>query len=165
MPALQSTYSERMPVGAAGMPADMSTYDADTLICESAAIGFGVAVSQGAAPRGALLGSTAAALFRGISVRSLTLDPFSQLAGVDRYVENNNMSVMFRGDIWVKVGILVVAGEPVTFISTTGVLGSWAADGTHFTIAGARWLTSQSSVNGLAVVRLAGPVPAQNMAS
>lgn len=162
MAVLQTTYSERMPIGAPGMPADMTTWDGDTGIVESAGgIGFGLACSQGADPRGTLLGATAAALFKGISVRNLALPPERN----DIYARYDNIALMFRGDIWVTVASVVVAGEPVTFNSTTGVLSTLGAGGSQFTIAGARWMTTQTTVGGLAICRLAGAQPTQNMAS
>lgn len=162
MPALQTTYSERMRVAVAGMPADMVTYDADSLIVDTVAgIGFGLAVSKTTASNKILLGSTAANLFRGITVRDVTLIP----ENLDKYARYDTASVMVRGDIWVAVGSVVIHGEPVTFNSTTGVLSTLAASGTQFTIAGARWMTDQATVGGLAIVRLAGGLPTANVVS
>lgn len=162
MPALQTSYSERMPIGYPGMPATMVGYDAASLICESATIPFGRVVSQGSAHNGALLGATAAALFRGISVRNIAINPSNE---GDQYVQYDNMSAMIRGEMWVEVEYVVVAGEPVTYDTVTGMLSTLATSGTQLLLAGARWKTTQTTVGGLAIVYLDGSLPTQNMSS
>lgn len=155
--AVQTAYNVNQPVGYPGQPANMNTYTADSLICETVAgIGFGLAVSQGANYNGCVLGGASAAVFRGLTVRDVTL-----AANVvpDKFADGDTISVMFRGDMWVTVGADVTAGQDVTFSSTTGVLSSAAASGSQFTIAGARWMTSATSGN-VAIVRLSGNVPA-----
>lgn len=155
MAVVQSTYSDNIAAAVDGMIADMTTSDCDTRICETVAgIAFGVAVGQGTADKGATVGGATAAKFVGISVRDITLVN----ATVDKYARYQNMAVMSRGDIWVTVGGDVVAGGDVTFVASTGVLSSAGADGTHFAIAGARWMTSALS-GGRAVVRLSGSLP------
>jgi hypothetical protein len=156
MSFVQTTYTENPAAAVAGMPAD-ADYSADTRIVETAAgIGFGVAVSQGTADKGALVGGASAAVFAGVSIRDKTV---VNTTTPDLYTENANMGVMTRGDIWVTVGGDVVAGGDATFVATTGVLSSAAASGSQFAIAGGRWMTSASS-GGLAILRLSGHVPA-----
>lgn len=157
MAVVQSTYGERIPAAVAGMIADMSSWDADSRVVETAAgIGFGIACSQGVADRGVVIGSSAANKFVGVSVRDVTLMPTATV--VDKYPQYSIAALLYRGDIWATVGADVVAGQDVTFVSTTGVLSSTGADGTHFTIAGARWLDTQTS-GGLARLRLSGALP------
>lgn len=154
MSFVQTTYSENPAAAVAGMPAD-ADYSADTRFCETAAgIGYGIAVSQGTADKGALIGGASAAVFAGVTIRDKTVVNDDG----DEYAENENMGVMTRGDIWVTVGGDVTAGGDVTFASTTGVLSSAAASGSQFAIAGARWMTSASS-GGLAILRLSGSLP------
>lgn len=151
MAFVQTTYSENQAIAFPGMPADHD-HSIDTRICETAAgIGFGVAVSQGTADKGALIGGASAAVFVGVTVKDITVTD-------DEYAQYDNMGVMYRGTIWVTVGGDVTAGGDVTFASTTGVLSSAAAGGTQFTIAGARWMTDASS-GGLAKLRLSGSLP------
>lgn len=153
--AVQTSYSARMPAATAGLVADMQTARIDTRICETAAgIGFGLAVGRGSADNGAVLGSSAATDFLGISVRDVTL----MNADGDEYARYSNMAVMSEGTIWVTVGGDVVDGDIVTYSSTTGVLSSIAADGSNFAITGARFLDTVSS-GGLARVRLGGALP------
>jgi hypothetical protein len=153
--AIQTAYNETMARGLPGMVATMNNWDADTGVCEtSAGIGFGLACGQGVADNGVTLGGAAAADFRGVSVRDVTLDPLA----VDKYVLGTNVALLTRGDVWVTVDGAVNAGDNVTFVATTGALGSVAADGTHFTVDGARWMTSAAS-GGIARLRLSGKLP------
>lgn len=155
MAVVQNSYSETHRKAVAGMVANMTNYDADTGIVETAGgIGFGLAVSQGTADDGILIGASAAAKFRGISIRDVTLAPGDN----DKYQRYANISVLTEGDIWVTTGGAVNAGDDVTFDSGTGVLSSAASSGTQFTISGARWMTSAGS-GELAVVRLSGHLP------
>lgn len=155
MATTQTTYSETTRSALPGQVANMTNYDADTRVCETAAgIGFGVAVSQGTAANGALIGGASAAVFAGISVRDVTLPPSNS----DVYAEGDNMAVMTEGDIWVTTGGDVTVGGDVTFNSTTGVLSSAAASGTQFAISGARWMTAASS-GSIAVLRMSGHLP------
>lgn len=154
--AVQTTYAETLKPGKAGMVANMTDWDADTLIVETdAGIGFGLAVGQGTDPKQAVIGAASAAAFRGISVRDVTLESTDE----DKYADGKNMAVLTRGDIWVVTGGDVTAGADVTFAAATGVLSSAAAGGSQFTIAGARWMTTAAS-GELAIVRLRGPTPA-----
>jgi len=155
MPSVQTTYSENQAIALPGMPAD-ADYSADTRICETVAgIGFGVAVSQGSADKGALIGAAAAANFVGVTIADKTV---ANDGGADGYNQYDNMGVMYRGTIWIQVGGNVADGEDATFNSTTGVLSSAATSGTQFAIAGARWMTTASS-GGFAKLRLGGALP------
>jgi hypothetical protein len=153
---VQSTYDERMPEAYAGMIANMTNWDADTRICETAAgIGFGLAVGRGTGDKGAILGGAAAADFLGITIRDVTLVN----ATADKYAQYQNMAVLTEGDIWVTAGGDVTDGADVTFASTTGVLSSAGTSGTQFAIAGARWQKTALS-GALSIVRLSGHLPA-----
>lgn len=154
--SLQSTYPTAMRKGFPGQVVNETNWDADTLIVETVAgIGFGLACGQGAADDGVILGAGSAAGFVGISMKDITL----VVSDADKYQRYANAAILNEGDIWVTTGGAVVAGGDVTFVASTGVLGSVAADGTHFTIAGARWMTSAGS-GELAIVRLSGHQPA-----
>lgn len=151
MAVIQASYNETMRPGVPGLVANMTNWDADTRICETAAgIGFGVAVGQGSADKGAILGG-ALALFSGITIRDVTLGP----ADEDAYQEGSSMSVLTEGDIWVTTGAAVEAGQVVHYNATTGVLTNTGGSGP---IVGARWMTSAGS-GELAIVRLGGGLP------
>lgn len=157
MPAVQTSYSERMAPGLNGQPATMVTWNDDTRVCEEdSGIGFGLAVQQGVGDKGALLGAAAATDFVGVTVRDVTLDPATHAAvGVDKYAKGDNMAVRTMGDIYIAVESAVVAGDNVTFNATTGKLSSAATSGSQFAITGARWMSS-ASAGAIARLRLSG---------
>lgn len=156
MAIVQSTYTENQPIAQAGMLAS-GDHSVDTRICETAAgIPFGVAVSQGSADNGALIGGASATVFAGISVQDMSIE--NDPSNSDEYPQYSNMGVLTRGDIWVVTGGIVTAGADVTFAATTGVLSTAAASGSQFAIAGARWMTGAAS-GALAKVRLSGSLP------
>lgn len=149
MPALQTTYAQTIRPGLPGMPATMHGYNADTRVVETAAgIGFGLAVSQGVADKGVLLGGTAPV---GVSMRDVTL-VHSASADLDKYVDNENMSVLVQGDIWVLTDSAVTKGGVCSYDNTTGALGS-TAPGAGRTAFPGRWQTSTTGA-GLAKLRV-----------
>lgn len=138
---VQSTYSRYMSAGSPGVFATTSGWDVDTKQAEGN-IAFGLACSKGSADDGAVLGGN---LFIGISVRDITLVHTT----ADRYEAGDNMGVAIEGDIWVRVGGNVTAGQQAHYDATTGVLS--ASGGVA--IAAAKFETSALS-GALAVVRL-----------
>lgn len=149
-PVVQTLYPDTMAVAVAGMPATMTTWDADTKFVETAAgIGFGVAVSRGTSEKGIVIGG--AATFLGVTYRDITL--ITPIGGtVDIYPQKALAGIMIRGDIWVPVSAAVVAGAAVIFNAATGIFGG--AAGTS--IAGAEWIRGQATIGGLALLRLGG---------
>ena len=152
--AVQSSYSERHAAAVAGMIANMREADVDSFTCEtSAGIGFGLAVGNGSAEGGVVLGASAATGFRGVSVKDMTLVK-QESQTVDKYQQYDTMGVLIEGDIWVTVDGAVSRGNNVTFDSTTGKFGTIAADSTHFLVTNAQWMTGAAD-GGLAILRLA----------
>lgn len=152
---VQSSYSERIPIGLPGMIAHGSAQPVvDTRLVEpTSGIPFGRAVGQGVADKGAVLGGALTA-FAGISVRDVTLAPVTaDSAYLDEYIYQSNMGVLTEGDIWVAVKEAVVAGGVVHYDATTGQLGDTGGSGP---VPGARWMTTQATIGGLAIVRLSG---------
>jgi hypothetical protein len=161
---VQTTYSQYMTAGKAGMPATMTGWDIDTFLCEDPSspevgIGFGLAVSQGTlhGDKSAGLGHISGGDFIGVTVLDPTLANLDT-AFTDKYRDGENMAVLVRGDIWVEPAVDVVPGDNVTYDSTTGVFSK--SGGTA--IKNARWMTSSSTdVNprcgGLAILRITHP--------
>lgn len=146
----QSTYGTTQPAAVAGMWANMTNWDADTRICETAAgIGFGLACGQGSADKGAVLGG-ALALFVGVSVKDITLVHDT----ADEYQQNDNMSVATEGDIWVQTSVATSPTADVHYDATTGV---FATSGGSGPIVGARWMATRDA--GLGLLRLSGHLP------
>lgn len=113
---------------AIGMIADMTPGSVETRLCETAAgIPFGVAVSQGTADKGVVIGGSA---FIGLSIRDITqagapLDPLnvSGWGTPDLYPQYANMGVMKKGHMWVQANAIVLPNAAVFFEATTGKLG------------------------------------------
>lgn len=124
-PAPQTSYTERHGFAYEGMVADMVTGNTITRSCETVAgIGFGKAVSQGAADRGAILGGTIAQ-FLGITIRDITLiHPTNGIGTVDKYSRYENMGIRSLGQIWCVAGANLVAGDPVHFAPASGALSN-----------------------------------------
>lgn len=151
MAVAQNTYRERMAAAVAGLVANENDFTTDTRICETVAgIGFGLAVGQGVADKGGVLGGALTG-FVGVSVRDVTLVHDTP----DKYARYDNMGVLFRGDIWVAPAVAVAANDPVHYVSATGVFTNTGDIGP---IVGARWMTSAAE-GELAVLRLSGHLP------
>jgi hypothetical protein len=149
---VQTTYTRYLKPGQNGMLADEINYAADTRIVETAAgIGFGLAVSQGVADDGCIIGGS---VFVGITRADITLAraDVTPALTVDVYPQYDNAGILVMGDIWVFCYGNVAAGAAVTYDTTTGKLG---AAGT--TIEDARWMMAAAGSAGtpiLAVVRI-----------
>ena len=151
----RTSYTNEIVRAVRGQIANTQTCDVDTYLVEdSAGVPFGIACQLGTSPQHVKLG-IAANKFIGISVKDTTLDPSDD----DKYDEGTHASIIYRGDIWVAAGAAVTAGQDVSAVTTTGVLSSAAAASTQIVIAGARWMTTQATAGGLAIVRLSGELP------
>lgn len=149
---VQTTYVERQPQGFPGQVADMTTWNADTRNVEGAdGIGFGLAVGQGTADKGAVLGG-ALALFVGVSIRSNkvvnSVDP-------SKWPQYSEIEVFTMGDIYVSPSVAVLVTDPVHYDATTG---RFAISGGSGPIVGARWMQG-SAADGIAILRLSGALP------
>lgn len=151
MPAIQTTYSENIPKAVAGAMADMRAKTLASRDVEPVGgIGFGVAVFQGTADKQIILkaaGATEVASdFVGITVRDRSVRTG------DAYVQRESARVMQQGAIWVNAAVQVAAGDPVA-VTSAGVFSNVA--GTNgVVLANARWDTSTTGTNQLAVVAL-----------
>jgi hypothetical protein len=147
MPAIQSTYTATHAAAFEGMVADLGPSTVVSRTVETAAIGFGKAVSQGTADRGIVAAASAATKFLGITVRDQAVDP----ASPDQYRIGDTAGVLTIGAVWAKAYEAVAAGDPVYFVTATGLLGKTSTDSTL--VANARW-DSAAAADGLAIIRL-----------
>lgn len=150
---VQTNYRPQIAPAMAGLVANMIDATIRSKNVETAAgIGFGLAVSQGTADGGCVLGGSA---FIGISVRDITqalamVDPLSDTYNtVDTYGLYCSASIISRGDIWVVAGANVAAGNAVSYNTTTGVL-STGTSGTAAT--GKITFTQQPAANATIVI-------------
>ena len=139
MPAIQTTYTAKHAVAYEGMISDMTPKTVVSRIVE--------AVSQGTADMGIVAAQTAATKFEGFTVR----DQAQPGTPVDAYAVGSTAGVLTEGAIWLKPYEIVAAGDPVYFVTATGLIGKTATSSTL--IPNARWETS-AAANGLAIVRI-----------
>lgn len=153
---VQASYSANMREAVAGMWANMKNSQADSRTVENSnGVPFGRAVGKGTRDNGCRLGAAAAGDFLGVSLRDTTLAPQADDADyVDIYEDGDLAGIAVQGDVWVEVGAAVVDGDNVSYNALTGVLSSAATSGSQFAVTGARWMTTQATVGGLAVLRL-----------
>lgn len=147
---VQTTYGRYAAAGQVGTLASEHRWNIDTRLFEEhasppAGIGFGLAVQQGAADRGCRLGGSGT--FVGITMANPTQN-VSEFT--DAYGGGDNLPVLTDGDAYVLAEAVVTADEAVYYNPATGVLGH--SGGT--VIKGAKWMTSTSGANQIAVVRL-----------
>ena len=145
---LQPTYSPTQPIALPGMPATEHGWDGDSYIVDKAAtvrIPFGVACSLKVAtdPLSVIIGGTAA-LFRGVSYRDITQPPRAP----EGYQAGENISLMSRGDIWVRVISAITAGDAVKF-DVNGIFGGAGLN----IVANAQWMRG-GAANSLCLLRL-----------
>jgi hypothetical protein len=148
---VQSTYNRYILPAQNGMRASAINFTTDTRIVEilsgsDNSIPFGRAVSKGSFDRACIIGGSS---FVGITVADITLARSENLV-IDVYPEGDNAGIMVTGDLWVIVAGAVNDGDSVHFSTTDGKLS--AAGGQ--TIDSSRWMTTQATIGGLAVVRL-----------
>jgi hypothetical protein len=147
---IQTTYTRYLLPAQNGMLASAVNWTADTRIVETAAgIGFGLAVSQGVADAGCIIGGSA---FVGVTRADQTLPQAGSITTIDVYQQYDNAGIFVSGDIWVNCYASVTPATAVVFEAATGKLG---IAGTS--IPDARWMTTAVGSAGtpvLAVLRL-----------
>lgn len=145
---VQASYAERMTNAVKGM-IQGSDFNSVTGICETAAgLAFGIAVSQGTADKGVIIGGTRLG-FVGVTIRDITLD----VANADKYPRYSNVGIMTRGQMWVAPAVAVAPNEPVHFVTGTGVFTNTGSEGP---VNGARWASSAAGTGDLALIELSG---------
>lgn len=147
--AVQTTYSDNMAAAVAGARATMIPATVISRTVETAAVGFGVAVSQGTADKGCKAFGSGDTVVLGITV----LDRGAGDHGsADQFAVGDSASVLTQGDVWVVCATGCSAGDGVFVRPSNGAFQDTNAN-SAVQISGARWDTSAG--NGeLAVVRL-----------
>jgi hypothetical protein len=141
---LQLTYLARPNEAYEGQPEDMNPKDKVTKRCETAAgIGFGLAVSYGTGDEDAVLGGTNPV---GITIRDWQSEE-------GKYEQNDEMSVLTKGRIYVKIATAQAAGAALKYVQATGVLDAGAPIAGETAIPGKLERTT-TAVNQIAPVSL-----------
>jgi hypothetical protein len=149
----QASFPERMAQGKAGMVNRMVDYNAVTRSVEGPAAGIGAprAVSQSTAyDINCILGGTLVG-FVGITILDPTnIPPVGSTVPVDTTPQYMNIGVLTKGEIFVTATVPTLAGDPVHFGTTDGVLTNTGGIGP---VPGARWKYARPA-NELNVVQL-----------
>lgn len=149
MPAVQTTYGQRIAPAYEGLVANSEDHTVVSKLVETAAgIGFGKVVVQGVNDDQVRV-SEAARAFVGISEASHSPEIAPE---ADLYPQYANIPVMKKGVIWVLASVAVAPGQAAYFVPATGVLTNVV--GANTLIAGGTWDSSTSGA-GLAKLRLA----------
>lgn len=134
MPAIQTTFSEDIPGGFAGMEADGEGSNIVSLILEgSTDCEFGRPVYRGSADRGCDL--TVDANLRGFAIAAKGL-PVTSDRPADVYAPGDTIAVKERGKIWVTSATATTDGAQV-YVTSAGAVtatsgGNTAATGWFF---------------------------------
>lgn len=148
MAIVQSTYTENLPVGYAGMVANGETSNRISRTIEDAGgIGFGRAAFRGTDDQGCTATPTAGGLL-GITIAHEALGLLPGQTS-DVYAQRQNVAIMTQGVIW------VVAGEDVTdgvqaYVTAAGAIVDTASGNTILP----GWFFDTTGANG-ALVKLA----------
>lgn len=158
--ALQTQYPDTQPIALRGAQATQIPATIISRTVEGAAIAFGKAVAQGTAEKGVKAFGSGDTAIVGItlldrSAGGLSVDGNGQVVGrtVDAFGVGESARIMTKGDVWVTAAVAVTAGQPVYVRPSNGDFQPTSANSAVL-VPGARWDTSTTSTNQLAVVRL-----------
>lgn len=149
----QTTYDIQADRATAGMLADAGhdMYHV-SLAAEDSAIGFGLAVVQGTDPEvQAKLSTATGGTFAGVTLHQHAL----QDETADGFVEDEVMTVLKKGRVWVQTNVAVAIGDPVYFVHSGADVGKFRNDNTAADAisAGAEFVAYDSGT-GLAAISL-----------
>lgn len=149
MAELQTTYTDTVPKGYAGMVANGETSNRITRTCETAAgIGFGQPAYRGTGDHGCTATVGTLATFYGWVIASAGQ---ALVAGqdADEYQQYDNTPILTLGAIYVNVKGAVTDGAAIT-VGTGGgaadLIGATAADATHIATG---WIADETITDGL----------------
>ena len=153
--AVQTSYPDTQPAAVAGLQATQIPATVISRTVETAAIGFGKPVAQGADDKGCV-GFTGTGLL-GITLLDRSAAGMTVASGqvtartADQFGVGESARIITKGDVWVVASVAVDAGDPV-YVTTAGTFAK-ASGGGNVLYPGARWDTS-AGANALAVIRL-----------
>jgi hypothetical protein len=149
MAELQTTYSNTIAKGYAGMVASGETSNRISRTIEDAAgVGFGVPVYRGSGDHGCTATVGTLATFLGWTIANMGQ---GLVAGqtADTYAQYDNVPIMPQGAIYINVKGAVVDGAAITVGAGAGITdlyGSTAADATHIATG---WIADETITDGL----------------
>lgn len=153
MPELQTSYSNSVTKGYAGMVANGETSNRITRTVEDAAgIAFGKPVYRGSGDHGCTGTVGTLATFLGFTVATSALGLLSG-ADADEYQQYDSATILTSGAIYVNVTAAVADGAAITMGTGGGAadaLSSTAADATHIATG---WIADETT-SGAGLVRI-----------
>lgn len=156
--AIQTTYTDGLSAAFAGMVADTTPATIISRTVETAAIGFGLPVTQGANDRGCDGDVSSATEITGITVRDQAVE-----AGTpDEYPAGETAALMRKGSIWVTVTDAggVSPGDAVWVDLANGTFSNAdVGSGNGLKLPGCRWDTTGAN-GALARISVDLDVPA-----
>jgi hypothetical protein len=149
MAELQTTFSNTIAKGYAGMVASGETSNRISRTCEDAAgIAFGKPCYRGTGDHGCTGTPGTLATFLGFSIAVAGQGLLSGQTA-DKYQQYDNMGILTLGAIYVDVKGAVVDGAAITFgagANAADLLGSTAADATHIATG---WVADETVTDGV----------------
>lgn len=131
MPVLQSTFSEDIPGGYAGMEADGELSNVISRTLEgSTNCAFGRPVYRGTADKGCKLAVDANLLGFALAQKGL---PVTSSRPADNYAPGDTVSIKERGKVWVDCSTTAADGGQVYVVTATGVITSSSSSSTAAT--------------------------------
>lgn len=149
MAEVQTTYSESIAKGFAGMIANGETSNRISRTCEPAGgIGFGVPCYRGTGDHGCTDTVGTLATFLGWSIAHQAL---GLVAGqtADEYAQYETVAILTSGAIYINVTGAVTDGAPITVGTGAGaadLYGATAADATHIATG---WVADETVTDGI----------------
>lgn len=124
--AVQTTYSQSMAVGVAGLIYDMRSITVESYACEtSTGIPFGSAVIAGTDPRKQVKIGATGGSFRGIALLEQTHEQDAS-TGVAKYLQYETVNVLRKGTVWVQTNASVTENAAAYYVTAVGL---WGASG------------------------------------
>lgn len=150
MAEVQTTYSDDIAAGYAGMVANGETSNRITRTIEDAGgIGFGIPAFRGSGDHGCTATVGTAATLLGITIAHQALGLVSGQTA-DEYAQYENVAILTGGTIYVEVVGAVTDGAALTVgtgADAADGIGATAADATHIALTG--WVADQTVTDGV----------------
>lgn len=140
MPAYQTTFAARQPVGVKGRRVNMEEWNTITCLPDTTNIKIAMPVAMGTGGDESIVPYDGTGRFRGIT----EIDQTIQYGTGDTYPEGYNVPVMTSGVIWAVAATTVTAGQPVFYVTASDTYHN-TADSGRVAVPGAEFDSSATS--------------------
>lgn len=156
---MQTSYVDELVQNIEGGLADSGHHDVASRVNIAAAVPFGRGVIEGAANDEVLIPSATGFVFEGIAVAKHKAKLNS--SGEAEYDQYESISTLRKGRVWVLAEAVISKGDPVYLRHTAnagttaaGRFGNIADTARADQITNARWLTTTTAIDQLALVEI-----------